>query len=351
GLMVAGCGDGDVAEEPTEEEPVGEEPTEEEPAGDPIVWEGACGWPEGNLHREQAQLFADLLAENTNGELTINLVGPETFPGPEQIQLIYDGTLDFVATVTAYYMQDMPEGGLVYYCWGSREEREAAGLYAYLDELHREQYNCTVLAEAAAGTMHVFMKEPIEAIEDFAGKRFRSPPAYMAGLEDMGATTMFMGDADTIDALQSGVIDGAITSMITYDSWQYFELTPYVIYPAMAFNATTFFANLDSIDALPDHLKDALYETLEEAQEPMDQLAIGQLQDIYASSEEKGVVDVNFASEEEAEEYYALWFDTYIEQVVRPLRGDEVAEKIIAIHDQLNYPPKGRISGTWQSAN
>ena len=48
----------------------------------------------------------------------------------------------------------------------------------------------------------------------------------MPALEALGATTMFMGDADTIDALQQGVIDGAISSVATYDSWNYYEVTP-----------------------------------------------------------------------------------------------------------------------------
>ena len=336
GLFVIGCGETEV-DEPVDEEVVDEEPAEEvvdEPAGDPIVWEAACGWPRGNVHREQAELYAEMLAEATNGELTLNIVGPETIPGPDQIEVLSTGALDLVITVTAYYLQDLPEASFVHYVMGSREDRAAAGVYEFLDEIHRERYNATHLTESPAGYMHVYTTEPIESIEDFAGKRFRSPPAYMAGLEEMGATTMFMGDADTIDALNSGVLEGLITAHVTYDQWNYVEVAPYTIYPPMAFNATHMFCNVDSVENLPAHLRDALYDTMEEAEPLMDDLALEMLEEIEAQADEKGFQEVHFEGEE-ADEYYAIWFEAYMENVVRPESGDEVADRLWEIYNEL----------------
>jgi TRAP-type C4-dicarboxylate transport system substrate-binding protein len=340
GLLLAGCGG-------SADRTSGGDGTGSDLAGlRPIVWQAASGWPRGNIMRGSFEIFADLLAENTEGRLRINMTGPETFPGPEQINMLRRGTLDIINTTPAYYLQNLPEGSLIAYTWGTREEREAAGLYAFLDEAHRRRYNATFLTEVPSGSMHIYMKDPIRSIADFRGKRLRSPAAYLPALKALGATTMFMSDADTVDALQQGVIDGAITASVTYDSWNYHEIAPYTLYPPLAFSLSVFFANVDSVEALPVRLREILYETIEEAVPLMEEYARKELSAVFADADEKGVIDIHLKGEE-AQRYYDVFFRTYLDQVVRPERGNAIADRVAEIHSKLNAPPKEKFVGPY----
>lgn len=335
GLLLAGCsgdGRGDVKEDEV------------------IVWEAASGWVPGDVMRDVFDIFVKVLEEKAEGQLKINVSGPETFPSPEQINLLRDGTLDLIGTTPAFYLENLPEGTLLAYTWGTREEREAAGLYELVDQAHRKRYNATFVTEAPAGTMHIFMKNPIEKVSDLRGKRLRSPAAYMPALEALGATTMFMGDADTIDALQQGVIDGAISSVATYDSWNYYEVTPYTVYPSFAFVLSVIFANVDSIEALPEHLQTVFYEAVKEAEPLMEEFATNEVKKFHDSAAEKGIIDINFAGTE-AQEFYDIFFDRYLEVAVRPYSGDETADKIAEIYQKLNAPPEGRFIGPYNPVN
>jgi TRAP-type C4-dicarboxylate transport system substrate-binding protein len=339
-LFVTGCGGST--------EPAGDQPAEQ--VTDPIVWEAASGWVPGDIMRDVFDIFIEVLEEKTEGQLIINVSGPETFPSPDQIKLLADGTLDLIGTTPAFYLQDLPEGTAIAYTWGTKEEREAAGLFELIDQTHREKYNATLITECPAGTMHIFMKDPIDSVDDLRGKRLRSPAAYMPALEALGATSMFMSDADTIDSLQQGVIDGAISSTATYDSWNYYEVAPYNIYPSFAFVLSVIFANVDSVEALPEHLQVALYEAVEEAAPLFEQFAVDQITHLFDTADEKGVVDITFEGTE-AQEFYDIFFDKYIEVAVRPNSGDEMADRIIEIHEKLNAPPQGRFVGPYSPVN
>jgi len=322
----------------------------EDKAEEVIVWEAASGWVPGDIMRDVFDIFIKVLEEKTEGQLKINVSGPETFPSPEQINLLRDGALDLIGTTPAFYLEDLPEGVVLAYTWGTREERRAAGLYDVVDKAHRERYNATFVTEAPAGTMHIFMKNPIEKLSDLRGKRLRSPAAYMPALEALGVTTMFMSDADTIDALQQGVIDGAISSVATYDSWNYYEVAPYTIYPSFAFVLSVIFANVDSLEALPEHLQEAFYEAVEEAEPLMEEYAVKEVKRFHDSAADKGIVDIHFEGAE-AEEFYNIFFDRYLEVAVRPNSGDEMANHLAEIYAKLNAPPQGKFIGPYNPAN
>ncbi len=343
--LIFGC---NAAEEAVDVEPDDANGDIEVFEGDPVVWEAASSWPRGNTSREQFEIFVEAVEEKTGGMLTINVSGPETINGPDQIHMLRDGVVDVVNTVPAYYMEDLPEGAITTYIWGTREQRNEAGYYDLMDEVHRRRFNSTLLDEYPAGTLHVYLKDPIDSIDDLQGKRVRAPSIFMPGVEAHGATTMFMGDADTVDALQSGVLDAAITASITYDSWNYYEVAPYVIYPAISFSDSFVLANVDSVNALPEQLREALYDAVKEAAPKADAYVAEELNNIYDSIEEKGMKEIVFTGEE-AERYRNAFYEAYIEGVLKPAVDEDMVNRIVAIYEQLNYPPEGFFKDAWQT--
>ena len=357
-LLIAGCSrdnnkgkpnDGGANVEEPKDAPKEEGP-KEEPKEETIVWQAASGWVQGDIMRDVFDIFIEVLEEKTQGQLKVNVSGPETFPSPDQINLLRDGALDLVGTTPAFYLENLPEGVLLAYTWGTREQRREAGLYDIVDQAHRERYNAMFVTEAPAGTMHIFMRNPIKNSSELRGKRLRSPAAYMPALDALGATSQFMSDADTIDALQQGVIDGAISSVATYDSWNYYEVAPYTIYPSFAFVLSVIFANVDSVEALPEHLQKAFYDAIKEAEPKIEEYSVKEIKKFYDTLEEKGVKEIYFEGED-AQIYYDIFFDRYLEVAVRPNRGDEVANRIAEIHNKLDAPPEGRFIGPYNPAN
>jgi len=304
-----------------------------------IEWVGASAWPASSLHTKQFEVFIDLVEEKSDGRLTISVVGPETWPGPEQLNLIQDGTLDICTVTTAYYMAIMPEGVLGQFAWGNREERIEAGLHDYIDRAVNDHFNAMFIAEYPVGTLHIYLAEPVDSIDDFQGKRVRNPPLYSPGTEALGATAMMMSDADTVDGLNTGVVDGVITSSATYIDWSYHEVAPYILNPPMGHATGFVFANRESFNALPEDLQKIVLKAADESNTVADQLFKEDKENFMKIINETEVEFIQ-VPEEEFDEYATIYADAYLDKVVAKELGKETVEEIRSMFEALGNPPK-----------
>jgi len=290
------------------------------------------------MHAIQFNYLIDLIEEKSNGELTISVVGPETWPGAEQLNLIQDGTLDIITTTTAYYMSMMPDGCLAQFAWGDREARVANGLHDLINEVATDTFNAKFIAEYPVGTLHLYFAEPVYSMSEIQGKRLRIPPLYTPGAEALGATALMMSDADTIEGLHTGVVDGCTTSLATYVDWGYYEAAPYIINPPIAHATGFVFTNNDSFNALPDHLQQIFMEAVEESNVYADQVWAEEKARVNEMLNEVGVTFIDIP-EEDWEEYANIFRNAYLENIVRKELGDERAEELKALFDALGAPP------------
>ncbi len=316
-----------------------------------IEWMGANSWPESSIHSVQFNHLIDLIEEKSNGELTISVVGPETWPGAEQLNLLQDGTLDIVTTTTAYYMSMMPDGVLAQFAWGDREKRVEEGLHEFINDAAVNTFNAKFIAEYPVGVLHIFLAEPVESVKDLSGKRLRNPPLYSPGTEALGMTAVMMSDADAIEGLHTGVVDAVITSLATYVDWGYYEAAPYILNPPMGHATGFVFANNNSFNNLPEHLQQVVLDAIEESNVYADEIWQEEQSRIRKLLAEEGVEYID-VPEDEWEYYSVIYRDSYLEKIVEPNLGNEKTEEIRSIFKRLGNPPSSTdYSTTWPPSN
>ncbi|WP_169786937.1 TRAP transporter substrate-binding protein [Nitriliruptor alkaliphilus] len=302
-----------------------------------MVLQAASGWPAGTLIRDQFERMAELVAEGSNGELTIEIVGPEAWPPPEQIAALSDGAFDIVSTTSAYYVQDLPAGSIASLTRGSREELESAGVYDLVEEAHQERYGVTTLAVFPLDPMHLFVKEPVERVEDLSGLRVRSPPLFSPGLDAIGMTTTFMSDAETVDGLRQGSLDAAMTTVSVYTTAGYTEAAKYVVYPAITRAPTFVFMNQAALAALPEHLQQLLRDIAPRAEEEA-----GRILDEEAAARADAWRDARVEEivlpREQWEDFVGPISERYYSQMVEPNEPPERAQRIRELLDELAAP-------------
>ncbi|MBA7647960.1 Solute-binding protein [subsurface metagenome] len=119
---------------------------------------------------------------------------------------------------------------------------------------------------AVEGSMHcrICVKHPLVTPEDFAGLKFRVPPAKV--YEEIfkritkGITPSAVGQVmpwgEYYSALERGVVDGGINSMNVYESMRFFEVAPYWTDINTNYNFDSVIMNLDLYNSLPADIKE-----------------------------------------------------------------------------------------------
>ena len=121
------------------------------------------------------------------------------------------------------------------------------------------------LSGGAWDPCHFATKDPIHSLEDLKGKRVFTFPTAGRFLSQFGVVPVTLPWEDIEVAVQTGELDGVAWSGITEDytvGWA--DVTNYFLTNNISGAwAGSFFANMDSYNALPDHLKELLKLTMD----------------------------------------------------------------------------------------
>ena len=121
------------------------------------------------------------------------------------------------------------------------------------------------LSGGAWDPCHFATKDPIHSLEDLKGKRVFTFPTAGRFLNQFGVVPVTLPWEDIEVAVQTGELDGVAWSGITEDytvGWA--DVTNYFLTNNISGAwAGSFFANMDSYNSLPDHLKELLKLTMD----------------------------------------------------------------------------------------
>jgi TRAP-type C4-dicarboxylate transport system substrate-binding protein len=108
-----------------------------------------------------------------------------------------------------------------------------------------------VLAMFTSAPANIYAKVPVKNLEDLKGLQLRASGGVAEVLKVLGATPVGMPQSETPEALQKGVVKGAVSSLETLKDFKYAEMCRYVT----IFNGPIYpFAvvmNMDSWNKLP----------------------------------------------------------------------------------------------------
>ena len=176
--------------------------------------------------------FAKTIAEATGGEVTVSIfMGGELGPGPaEQYNRAVDGVADIVFGLPGYTAATFPKTLLAELPGVIAPETGTARMLANLDKLSDEYRRVVLLAlwNNAPGQL-LMAKKPVRSLEDLKGLKIRVP-SRNAGLvvEAWGATPVSMPAPEIYNAMQTGVVDGALIDTTTLGAFRLKEVTKYV---------------------------------------------------------------------------------------------------------------------------
>src|SRR5207253_7837046 len=152
---------------------------------------------------EQAQVGALAIARTSVGPMgplvpELNVFNlPFMFRDDAHMEKVIDGP---IGDELLKKLSDHPTSGLVGLCWMN------------------------------AGTRHVYnSKKPIKAVEDLKGLKIRmmGNPIFVDSMNALGGNGVAMGFDQLVNAMQTGVVDGAENNYPSYDTGQHYRYAKY----------------------------------------------------------------------------------------------------------------------------
>lgn len=211
-----------------------------------------------------AQGYIDLVNEKSDGEIHIDLRGPETVPPFEQLQPVSAGLFNILFTHGAYHLG---ETSMVFGMDAVKDDpaaRRESGLYDLIDE-HYAKHNLKLLGVfSAASGYHVMLRDPIGEDGGLAGRRIRASGTYHDFVTTLDGSVVTMPASDIYSSLERGVVDGAAWPVFGAMDYRWYEVASYMTRPMFGINNHSLFINLDTWNGLSEDQQAILIEAAEE---------------------------------------------------------------------------------------
>jgi len=176
--------------------------------------------------------FAEAIEQATGGDVTISLfMGGELGPGPaEQYNRVVDGVADLAFSLPGYTASTFPKTLLTELPGVIDAETGTDRILANLDLLSDEYRRVVLVALWNNAPNLLFMADkPVRSLEDLAGLNIRVP-SRNAGIvvQAWGANPVSMPAPGIYNAMQTGVLDGAMIDATTLGAFKLSEVTSYI---------------------------------------------------------------------------------------------------------------------------
>ncbi|MFT0548691.1 TRAP transporter substrate-binding protein [Allopusillimonas ginsengisoli] len=171
------------------------------------------------------------LPEASGGRVTADLAGlaESGLKGPEVVRLMRSGAIDIGMGVFAYVSSDdaMFEGvDLPGMATDIESARKIAQAYRpVLDKRMRERHGIKLLATISYTAQVFFCREPVKQLTDLKGRKIRTRGRNMADyVSALGGSPVTLPFAEVVTALQTGVIDCAVTGIGSGNAAKWYEV-------------------------------------------------------------------------------------------------------------------------------
>ena len=302
---------------------------------------------------QDLQYWVNLVKEKTDGKVTIELYPSETLvKGTDSVSALVMGSIDMYLC-TPSYLEGTVEGmeAMGMPCTAAVTQLKdrlqlgfdfAKSAEPILEETFAKggvQYVGTI---AQGGYVDMVFNKPIRTAEEYSGFKVRTT----GGLPDkqlkaIGCTPTFISSSDLYLGLQTGVVDGAMTTPTTVLNNKLYELCPYMVVPSLSSGYSPYYiccsnSVWESLSANQKNiLRSTAYETL--------QRTVDTYPDRLGADREKLKGLLKEYIELPAEEW------DKIAAKLQPVY-DEEAKNFTGIGKQL-YDLKLKMEGAWKPSN
>lgn len=175
------------------------------------------------------------ITEKSGGAITADIKGFNEMglKGGEIGRLMKQGVIDFGSTVLGYMASDdtkneaMDLAGLSPDIGTARKVSEA--YRPVIDKLYKDKYNVKVLGVWPYSAQVIYCKSPITGLADLKGKKVRTGNRTLAEfVGSLGGTGVTLPFGEVVQAMQTGVVDCAITGTLSGYSAKWYEVSDYI---------------------------------------------------------------------------------------------------------------------------
>lgn len=219
-------------------------------------------------HTEMLEPWARRVEENSGGRVKIEIFPSMTLGGrpPELVQQARDGVVDIVWTVNGYTPGLFPrtEVAELPFLLAAHPKAMNLALYDLFESDLKSEYQGleVMFLHVHVGQAFHMRDKLVRNLDDMSGLRLRIPTRTGAWvIEALGAVPVAMPVPELPQALQKGVVDGALIPWEIIPPLKIQEQTAYQIegHDGARFGTTTFQVSMNKArwDGLPDDIKQA----------------------------------------------------------------------------------------------
>ncbi len=235
-------------------------------AADPIKLRYSNFFPATHVQSQLAEAWCKEVEKRTNGKVKI-----EYYPGQTltKANVVYDGVVsgisDLGLSVLGYTrgrfplmeVVDLPLG----YKSGVQATKVANAVYEKFRDKALTDTQVMYLHAHGPGLLHTKGKA-VEKLEDIQGLKILSHGTSQKVVKALGGTPVAMPMPESYQALEKGVVDGAVYPLESNKGWKLGEVIDFVTMDFPAAYTTTFFVtmNKDKWSSLPDDVKKTIQE-------------------------------------------------------------------------------------------
>jgi TRAP-type C4-dicarboxylate transport system substrate-binding protein len=285
--------------------------TTAETSGEKIVFKYAHFTPGNDFPGRQLDFWADEINKRTNGQVEVaKFVGGTLLTAMN----MYDGVLDGVADIGLSFVTYEPGrfpllslndlNGLGYINAAQASQAFFDVVWANQDIAELAEFQ--VITAFSTEPAHIQTVQKKETVASLAGSEIRTAGGAKY-LEALGATGVGMPQSEIGQALQTGVIDGILTSREVLMDFKYAEKIKYVLNAPVGQVSALVVMRKDKYDALPDNVKRVIQELAPEAAKLAgEELDKSVQESLEWSKTNEGLVEVDLSADEAAKFEAAL---------------------------------------------
>lgn len=216
------------------------------------------------------QPFADAVGKSTDGKVTVKIFsGGELGAGPvEQYNRAVQGVADLSVGLQGYTASNFPLTLLSELPGVLDEATGTETLWKNIDLFKKEYARVQLVSLWSSAPNLIYMREkPVRTLDDIKGLKIRVP-SRNAGLivQAWGATPVSMPVSDIYNAMQTGVIDGAMIDGTATKAFKLGEVSQYLTIGIHTTNSPFFIVmNKDSFESLSNDEQKAMLDAGKQA--------------------------------------------------------------------------------------
>ncbi|RIY41230.1 TRAP transporter substrate-binding protein DctP [Neopusillimonas maritima] len=208
--------------------------------------------------------FVEKLKEKSNGDLSVQVRGPETVPPFEQLQPVAGGLFDMLFTHGAYHLG---ETGMAFGLDAVKDDpiaRRESGIYELIDKHYQSRGLKLIGVFSSASGYHFLLRQPIAEDGALKGRKIRASATYHDMVQELQGAVVTLPPSEIYSSLERGVVDGAAWPVFGAMEYRWYEVSDYMTRPTFGVTNQVMLMNLDTWNGLSKQQQDTIMEVARE---------------------------------------------------------------------------------------